>query len=140
MSLVGSPQELPRLAREADYVVNCLPLTAQTTGIFDRAFFAHMKPTAYFVSVGRGRSTVTADLDAALAAGTIAGAGLDVVDPEPLPPEDPLWRQPHVIITPHVSAMTAVSEEQRDALLRENLRRYVAGEPLLSVVDIERGY
>lgn len=140
VSYVGLPDELPRLAKDADFVVNCTPLTPQTTGIFNSAFFAVMKPTAYFLSVGRGRSTVTADLIAALQQGRIAGAGLDVVDPEPLPADSPLWHLPNVIITPHVSSNTALADEERDALLRENLRRYVAGEPMLAVVDLERGY
>jgi len=140
VSYVGLPEELLKLTPEADFVVNCAPLTPQTTAIFNREFFAAMKHSAYFVSVGRGRSAVTADLVAALREGTIAGAGLDVVDPEPLPPDSPLWPLPNVIVTPHVSAKTPVSREQFDALLRENLRRYVAGEPMLAVVDIERGY
>jgi phosphoglycerate dehydrogenase-like enzyme len=140
VSYVGLPDELPKLAREADFIVNCAPLTPQTTGIFDGAFFATLKPGTYFISVGRGRSTVTADLIAALSSGHLAGAGLDVVDPEPLPADSPLWHLPNVIITPHVSAQTAVSQEQRNLVLVENLRRYAAGEPMLSVVDIERGY
>lgn len=140
VSYVGLPDELPKLAKDADFIVNCLPLTPETTGIFNKEFFAAMKRSAYFISIGRGRSTVTADLAAALTQGTIAGAGLDVVDPEPLPPDNPLWHAPHLIITPHVSANTAVAEETRDAVLIENLRRYVAGEPMLSVVDIAKGY
>jgi phosphoglycerate dehydrogenase-like enzyme len=140
VSYVGLPEELPRLAKDADFVVNCLPLTPQTTGIFNREFFALMKPTAFFISVGRGRSTVTADLVAALSERKIAGAGLDVVDPEPLPAESPLWRLRNVIITPHVSAYTPLADQERNALLQENLRRYSAGEPMLAVVDIERGY
>jgi phosphoglycerate dehydrogenase-like enzyme len=140
VSYVGLPDELPKLAKEADFIVNCTPLTPQTTGIFDKQFFATLKPGAYFISVGRGRSTVTADLIAALASGKLAGAGLDVVDPEPLPPESPLWHLPNVIITPHVSAETPFAEEQRNAVVVENLRRYAAGEPMLSVVDVERGY
>jgi phosphoglycerate dehydrogenase-like enzyme len=140
VSYVGLPDELLKLAKEADFVVNCAPLTPQTTGIFNREFFASVKPGAYFISVGRGRSTVTADLIAALASGKLAGAGLDVFDPEPLPADSPLWHLPNLIITPHVSADTPLAEGQRTAVLRENLRRYVAGEPMLSVVDVERGY
>ncbi len=140
VSYVGLPEELPKLASDADFVVNCLPLTPETTGIFNREFFAGMKRSAYFISIGRGRSTVTADLTAALTQGTIAGAGLDVVDPEPLGADSPLWHAPHLLITPHISANTAVAERTRDAVLLENLRRYVAGEPMLSVVDITRGY
>ena len=140
VSYVGLPEELPKLAREADFIVNCAPLTAQTTGIFNREFFETLKPGTYFISVGRGKSTVTADLIAALSSGRLAGAGLDVVDPEPLPGDSPLWHLPNVIITPHVSADTQVSAEQRNFVLVENLRRYNAGEPMISVVDIERGY
>ncbi len=140
VSYVGLPDELLTLSAQADYVVNCAPLTAQTSGIFNAAFFATMKPGAYFLSVGRGRSTVTADLVAALTSGKIAGAGLDVVDPEPLPAASALWHLPNVIITPHVSAVTPMADSQRALLLRENLRRYVAGEPMLAVVDPERGY
>ena len=140
VSYVGLPDELPKLARDADFIVNCAPLTAQTTGIFNRELFETLKPGAYFISVGRGKSTVTADLIAALSSGRLAGAGLDVVDPEPLPADSPLWHLPNVIITPHVSADTPVSAEQRKFVLVENLRRYNAGEPMISVVDVERGY
>jgi phosphoglycerate dehydrogenase-like enzyme len=140
VSYVGLPDELLKLAKDADFVVNCTPLTPETTGIFNREFFDTLKPGAYFISVGRGRSTVTADLITALESGRLAGAGLDVVDPEPLPAESPLWHLPNVIITPHVSANTPVSAGQRNFVLVENLRRYAAGEPMLSVVDLERGY
>jgi phosphoglycerate dehydrogenase-like enzyme len=140
VSYVGLPDELLKLTREADFVVNCAPLTPQTSAIFNQQYFATMKPTAYFLNVGRGKSVVTADLISALAERKIAGAGLDVVDPEPLPPDSPLWRLPNLIITPHVSADTSVTAEQRTVLLRENLRRYAAGEPMLAVVDVERGY
>ncbi|MBV8446054.1 MAG: D-2-hydroxyacid dehydrogenase [Candidatus Dormibacteraeota bacterium] len=140
VSYVGLPDEMLKLTRDADFVVNCAPLTPQTTGIYNREFFEAMKRSAYFISVGRGRSTVTADLVAALDSGRIAGAGLDVVDPEPLPADHPLWRAPNVIITPHVAGATPASELNYNLLLRENLRRYVAGEAMLSVVDIDRGY
>jgi phosphoglycerate dehydrogenase-like enzyme len=99
-----------------------------------------MKDSAYFVSVGRGASTVTGDLVAALEAGRIAGAGLDVTDPEPLPEGHPLWQMPRVIISPHTAGRSDKGRERLFLLVQENLRRYVAGEPLLSVVDIERGY
>jgi len=119
VSYVGLPEELPQLAKDADFVVNCAPLTPQTTGIFNAGFFAAMKPSAYFLSVGRGRSTVTADLIAALSEHRIAGAGLDVVDPEPLPADSALWHLPNLIITPHVSANTPLAGQERSALLRE---------------------
>jgi phosphoglycerate dehydrogenase-like enzyme len=137
---VGLSDELHGLATQADVVINTAPLTTQTRGMFDAKFFSAMKPTAYFISVGRGASTVTADLISALESGEIAGAGLDVTDPEPLPEGHPLWSAPRVIISPHTAARSDKSRDRLYLLVQENLRRYVAGEPLLSVVDIERGY
>ena len=137
---VGLSDELLELAAQADVVINTVPLTDETRGMFDAAFFARMKPTAYFISVGRGASTVTADLVAALENGSIAGAGLDVTDPEPLPADHVLWTMPRVLITPHTAARSDRTYERVYLLVQENLRRYVAGEPMLSVVDIERGY
>lgn len=140
VSYVGLPEELLKLAAEADVVVNTAPLTAQTTGIFDAAFFAKMKPTAYFINVARGGSVVTAALVDALNNKKIAGAGLDVTDPEPLPPDHPLWRAPNVIITPHVANDSDVGFEAQLEVVKENLRRYAAGGRMLSVVDVSRGY
>jgi len=137
---VGLADELNELAARADVVINTAPLTDNTRGMFDAAFFTAMKPSAYFVSVGRGASTVTADLVAALETGSIAGAGLDVTDPEPLPEGHPLWSMPRVIITPHTAGRSDKGRDRLFMLVQENLRRYVAGEPMLSVVDIERGY
>jgi phosphoglycerate dehydrogenase-like enzyme len=137
---VGGPAELARLAAEADVVVNCTPLLPSTEQMFDRTFFSTIKPGGLFINVGRGRSVVQADLVAALRDGRLAGAGLDVTDPEPLPSGDPLWKLPNVIITPHVSASSDRVFERVFLLARENLRRYVEGERLLSVVDVERGY
>jgi phosphoglycerate dehydrogenase-like enzyme len=137
---VGLASETLELARQADVVINTAPLTESTRGQFNAEFFKAMKPTAFFISVGRGASTVTDDLVAALQNGEIAGAGLDVTDPEPLPEGHPLWTMPRVIISPHVGGRSDRSRERLFLLVAENLRRYVAGEPLLSVVDIERGY
>ena len=137
---VGLADELLTLAARADVIVNALPLTRETTGLFDHAFFAALKPGSYFISVGRGRSTVTADLIEALSNGQLAGAGLDVIDPEPLPPGHPLWSLPNVIITPHNSSTSDRALDRRWVVIRENLRRYIAGERLLNVVDIEKGY
>lgn len=137
---VGLANELLELARQADVVVNAAPLTDSTRGLFNAKFFDTMKPSAYFISVGRGQSTVTADLIKALETGQIAGAALDVTDPEPLPEGHPLWSAPNLIITPHVAGRSREAFARIGALVAENLRRYVAGEPLLSVVNIERGY
>lgn len=140
VSYVGLASEMLTLARTADVIVNCVPLTAQTTGIYNAAFFAALKPTAYFINVARGASAVTADLTSALNERRLAGAGLDVVDPEPLPPDNPLWHAPHVIITPHISSRSDLPGEARWTLLVEYLRRYVNGEKMLSVVDLSKGY
>jgi phosphoglycerate dehydrogenase-like enzyme len=137
---VGLADETLELARQADVVINTAPLTEETRGMFNAAFFRAMKPTAYFVSVGRGASTVTDDLVAALNNGEIAGAGLDVTDPEPLPEGHPLWTTPRVLISPHTAGRSDKGSDRLFLLVAENLRRYVAGEPLLSVVDLERGY
>jgi phosphoglycerate dehydrogenase-like enzyme len=140
VAYVGLADELLKLAGEADVVVNAAPLTDSTRGMFNSTFFAAMKPSAYFISVGRGKSTVTEDLVKALNSGQIAGAGLDVTDPEPLPDDHPLWSTPGVIITPHVAGRSREAFQRVEVLVAENLRRYMSGEPLLSVVNIERGY
>lgn len=137
---VGLADEVNELASRADVVINTVPLTDKTRGMFDAEFFKAMKPTAFFVSVGRGASTRTDDLVAALKTGAIAGAGLDVTDPEPLPEGHPLWTMPRVIISPHTAGRSDKGRDRLILMVRENLRRYVAGEPMLSVVDIERGY
>ena len=93
----------------------------------------------FFVNVARGASVVTDDLVAALRDGRVAGAGLDVTDPEPLPADHPLWQMPNVIITPHI-AWYGNDRERQIALARENIRRFIAGDPLLNVVDPAKGY
>jgi phosphoglycerate dehydrogenase-like enzyme len=140
VSYVGLPEELAKLAAGADFVVNTTPLTPATTGMFDAKFFAAVKPGAFFVNVGRGKSVVQDELIAALRNGRLGGAGLDVTDPEPLPADSPLWQMQNVILTPHVSAQSDVDDGLRMAIAAENLRRYVAGERMLSVVDVARGY
>ncbi len=137
---VGLPHELHAMAAEADFIVNTAPLTDATRGLFDRRFFEATRAGAFFINVGRGGSVVQSDLVAALRSGHIAGAGLDVTDPEPLPADSPLWKMPNVILTPHVAAATDLGFAMGLAVVRENLRRYVAGERMLSVVDVERGY
>jgi phosphoglycerate dehydrogenase-like enzyme len=137
---VGQPDELLKLARTADVVVSCVPLTNETRGLYNKEFFAALKPTAYFINVARGPSVVTDELVKALNEGRLAGAGLDVTDPEPLPPNHPLWKAPRVLITPHISAQSDSPGEARWTVAVENLRRYVAGEKMLNVVDIERGF
>ncbi|MDX1394952.1 MAG: D-2-hydroxyacid dehydrogenase [Gemmatimonadota bacterium] len=137
---VGLADEFETLAAEADVVVNTLPLTADTEGMFDAAMFASLKPGALFINIGRGRTVDTDALVAALREGRLAGAGLDVTDPEPLPAGHPLWGMSNVIITPHVGGDSDGHMERMYLLFEENLRRFAAGDPLLSVVDPARGY
>jgi phosphoglycerate dehydrogenase-like enzyme len=99
-----------------------------------------VKKGAFFVNVGRGGTVDTDALVKALREGRLGGAGLDVTEPEPLPAGHPLWAMPNVIITPHVSADSELDEEIRWLLVRENLKRYVSGGRMLSVVDPARGY
>jgi phosphoglycerate dehydrogenase-like enzyme len=137
---VGLAHELNELAAQADVVLGQLPLTEATFGVFDAEFFEAMKPTAYFVNMGRGKHMNTEDLVAALRDGKIAGAALEAVEPEPLPDDHPLWDLPRVIITPHVSDYSDKHEDTVWDLYRENLRRYIAGDKLLNVIDMEKGY
>jgi len=136
---VGLSDELLELAAQSDVVVNALPLTPATTNLFDKAFFDAVKPGALFVNVARGASVVTDDLVAALDDGRIAGAGLDVTEPEPLPSDHVLWRMDNVIITPHV-ASAGSERDHYPVVFEENVRRFIAGDALLNVVDPTRGY
>lgn len=136
---VGLSDELHVLAGQADVIVNALPLTPATDGLFDAEFFERAKPGSYFINVGRGATVVTGALLAALEEGHLSGAGLDVTDPEPLPADHALWQMSNVIITPHVAG-SGGSRRWHAMLLRENIRRFLAGEALLNVVDPARGY
>lgn len=137
---VGLADETVTLAAWADVVVNSAPLTDDTRGMFNTAFFDAMKPSAYFINVGRGESVVTEDLVRALQQKRIAGAALDVTSPEPLPPNHPLWSMPNVILTPHNAVASDLVLNRTLTLAAENLRRYVRGDRLVSVVDVRRGY
>lgn len=135
------PGEATRsMVAECDYVVIALPLTERTYHLFDEQMFRAMKQTAFLVNVGRGDIIDENDLIRALKKGWIAGAGLDVFSTEPLPADSPLWKMENVIISPHVSGFTHHYDERAVDLFCENLRRYLAGEPLLNVVNREEGY
>lgn len=136
---VGLSTEMRGLARNADVIVNALPLTDQTRGLLGAEFFAGLEAEPYFINVGRGATVDTDALLTALREHRLAGAGLDVTDPEPLPPDHALWRESNVIITPHVSSRGGDAARHR-LLVLENIRRYLAGDALLNVVDPERGY
>jgi phosphoglycerate dehydrogenase-like enzyme len=135
MSDLGGPERLDARLSDADFVILTTPETPQTVGMFNAARFAAMKRGAYFINIARGRCVVTADLIAALQSGHLAGAGLDVADPEPLPDDSPLWSMPNVLITPHVAISGAPYREKWLEILVENCRRFAAGRPLLNVVD-----
>ena len=140
VSYVGLADELPAMIGEADVVVSALPLVPATTNLFDAKMFARMKKTAFFINVGRGGSVVTDDLVAALNAGTIAGAGLDVTEPEPLPKDHrAVEGEEHHHHAAHVRAV-GPGAGARALILREQLRRFAAGDKLLSVVDFKKGY
>jgi phosphoglycerate dehydrogenase-like enzyme len=132
--------DLDAVLAEADHVVITLPLTAETRGLFGADRLAAMKPGAHLYNVGRGAIVDPAALLDALRSGRLAGAGLDVTDPEPLPADSPLWSEPGVIVTAHSSGQTPRSWQRYEALLLENLGRFQRGEPLLNVVDKRLGY
>lgn len=137
---LGTPDRLLEFAANADFIVNCLPLTAATTNLFDAAFFDAAKRGHVFVNIGRGKSVATDALVAALNDGRVRAAALDVTEPEPLPSGHPLWSAKNVLITPHMSAGGPEQPELLRLLVRENVRRFVLGEALLNVVDVARGY
>jgi phosphoglycerate dehydrogenase-like enzyme/glyoxylase-like metal-dependent hydrolase (beta-lactamase superfamily II) len=134
------PDKLMELLPATDVVVLACPLTEQTRGMFGQAQFAAMKSSAYFINIARGGIVKTADLVDALERKSIAGAGLDVTDPEPLPNDHPLWKMSNVVISPHIGGQSAGAQDRQWRLFRENVRRFVAGERLLCVVDKEKGY
>lgn len=125
---------------EADYVVLVTPLTAETAGLFGARAFAAMKPSARFINLGRGQLVDEAALIAALDAGDLAGAALDVFETEPLPADSPLWRHPGIIVSPHMSGDFIGYPDAVAALFLDNFRRYQAGEPLRNLVDKALGF
>jgi phosphoglycerate dehydrogenase-like enzyme len=132
--------ELKALLAESDFVVICVPLTRETHHLIDAAALAAMKPTASILNIARGDVIDQPALAAALNAGTIASAALDVTTPEPLPADDPLWAVPNVFITPHSSWASDTRGDAAVALFIDNLRRYLAGEPLHNLARPDLGY
>jgi phosphoglycerate dehydrogenase-like enzyme len=137
---VAGPEGFHETLGRADHVLDALPLTEATTAMFDAKAFAAMRPTAFFVNVGRGRTVDEEALIDAVRDGTIAGAALDVFVEEPLPDDSPLWSMPEVVVSPHVSGDLHGWEEAVVAVFVDNLRRFVAGEPLRNRVDAEAGF
>lgn len=137
---VWPPSGLPRLLAIADIVILCVPLNETTRGMIAAEQLAQMKPGALLINVARGPVVVERDLVAALQSGHLGGAGLDVTEVEPLAPDSPLWDLPNVLITPHVGAQSRWRADRTTELFCENLRRYLAGRPLINLVDKRLGF
>jgi phosphoglycerate dehydrogenase-like enzyme len=137
---VFSSSELDQVLQESDYVVLSVPVTPETEGLINAKRLAKMKSTAYLINVGRGQLIDEAALLVALRGQKIGGAALDVFIEEPLPPDSPLWDLENLLITPHTAGLTEKMWERHYKLFTENLRRYMAGEELLAVVDKKKGY
>ncbi len=131
---------LDTLLPRADFVILTVPHTPETEGFMHRARFQRMKRTAFFINIGRGMTTRLDDLVAALQAGEIAGAGLDVFEQEPLPSDHKLWTLPGVLLTPHTAGHGPYLDERRFEVLRDNCRRFAAGQELRNLVDKSRWF
>jgi phosphoglycerate dehydrogenase-like enzyme len=134
------PEEREEIVRKSDYLTVTLPLTEHTRKFLGAKEIAAMRPGAYIVNIGRGEVIDEAALIEALKAGKIGGAGLDVFEKEPLPKESPIWDLENVILTPHMSGANRGYLDKACALFADNLRRFVAGQPLLNVVNPQLGY
>ena len=133
-------ERLPEVLPRADFVVIAAPATPATRHLIGAAELAAMREDAWLVNVSRGTLVDTDALVAALEAGSLAGAALDVTDPEPLPDEHPLWGAPNALITPHVANPQATLRRYLAGQVKENVARFAKGEPLLSPVDLGAGY
>ena len=140
VTYVGKPDELDVLLPEADVVFSCVPRTSESERMLGPKQFDLMKDGVYLINVSRGAIVDTEALVAALRSGRVAGAGLDVTDPEPLPSDHPLWDMPNVVISPHVAGFSDRLGERQRELFRENVARFVTGQPLRHVVDKQKGY
>jgi len=134
------PEQLDAALPQADVLFVTVPETPATKGMIGAAQFAAMNRGAYFICVSRGTIYSTPALIAALESRQLAGAGLDVTDPEPLPADHPLWKFENVVITPHIAGASNAAQGRVMDLLRENIRLFAAGQPPRNVVDKERGY
>ncbi len=139
---MGTLEDLPGFLGQADVVASVLPGTPETTHLYDAGMFQAMKPGAFFINCGRGNAVVQEDLVRALSEGHLAGAALDVTDPEPLPADSPLWDVPNLLITPHISGDHHLPQtwDKAVAIAARNLKHYLAGEPLENLVDRKTGY
>jgi len=131
---------LPDLLRQSDVVVVTVPLTPKTKGMLGAEQLALMKPSAYLIGISRGGIIDEGALVGMLKQGRLAGAGMDVFEVEPPPPGSEVWEAPNLIITPHCSGVSRQTSEGCWLVLKENLVRYLAGRPVLNVIDKRRGY
>ena len=131
---------LDTLLPHADFVILTVPHTPETEGFMNRARFQRMKRSAFFINIGRGKTTRLDDLVAALRDGEIAGAALDVYEIEPLPADHPLWTTPGVLLTPHTAGHGPYLDDRRFAVLSDNCHRFIAGHPLRNLVDKARWF
>lgn len=129
------PAALDTLLPRADWVILTVPHTPATEGFFNAGKFRLMKKSAFFINIGRGMTTKLDDLVAALNAGDIAGAALDVYEVEPLPAEHPLWVMPNVLLTPHMAGYGPHLNDRRFGIIQDNARAFADGKPLRNVVD-----
>jgi phosphoglycerate dehydrogenase-like enzyme len=134
------PDRLDSVLPQADVIFISAPHTPASEGMIGPKQFEEMKTGAYFIAVSRGKLYNTDALVKALDSRRLAGAGLDVTNPEPLPKGHPLWKFENVIITPHIAGQSDSVQERRMALIKENIARFVKGEPLENVVDKVKGY
>ena len=137
---VYPPDRIDEILPKADVVFMSAPLTPQTKGVISEARFQSMKKGSYFVAVSRGGTYDNYALARLLASGHIAGAGVDVTEVEPLPEGHPLWKAPNIIITPHIAGQSDLIGRRRLTIYKENLRRYLAREPMLHIVDKQKRY
>jgi phosphoglycerate dehydrogenase-like enzyme len=137
---VWRPERLPELLEASDFVVIAAPHTPETYKLFRRPQFEQMRRTAILINIGRGAIVDLVDLTNALQQGRIAGAGLDVYETEPLPKEHPLWDMPDVILTPHIAGAGSHVAERHLQTLLENIRRFAAGQPPVTLVDKRRWF
>ncbi|HEV2296534.1 MAG TPA: D-2-hydroxyacid dehydrogenase [Tepidisphaeraceae bacterium] len=137
---IHSPDWLGEMLKSTDVLVIAAPHTPRSQGMIGEAQFALMKPSAVLINVSRGKLVKTDALLAALKEKRLAGAGLDVTDPEPLPPDHALWELPNVIVTPHIAGQSQFTEQRVQDVLMENVRRYVNALPLINLVDKQAGY
>ncbi|WP_312635485.1 D-2-hydroxyacid dehydrogenase [Oscillibacter sp.] len=135
-------EALPKIVPEADVIVSFLPSTPLTYRLYDEEFFSNMKRSGIFLNGGRGNAVDQEALLSAVKERRIFSAGLDVTDLEPLPPEHPLWAEPNILITPHISGMYHLPEtlENIVEIAAVNIENYLAGKPFENVVDFETGY